>query len=260
MPITRFQSEVLKLLAANRDPDSYLAGGIAINRSPTSKRFSKDIDIFHHAEESVLHSYTADEEVLRKSGYHIEIEKKEGSLIRATLSKGSNALKIEWVRDSAFRFFPVIEDDIFGYRLHDIDLATNKCLALASRNEIRDVIDLVQIDKDILSLGANVWASCAKDPGFSPGLMINQLARNSKIYPESLQSEELASEINTQKLKEQWLDMLDVARELIDALPFEDLGCIYLEQDLPVAHIDLSRIDSYQKHFGSVLGSWPKLV
>ncbi len=32
MPISSFQSEVLRLLAAQRGPDSYIAGGIAINR------------------------------------------------------------------------------------------------------------------------------------------------------------------------------------------------------------------------------------
>ncbi|MBV8508248.1 MAG: hypothetical protein JOZ11_20890 [Alphaproteobacteria bacterium] len=48
MPISNFQSDVLRTLAAQRSPDSYIAGGIAINRE--GPRFSGDIDIFHDSE------------------------------------------------------------------------------------------------------------------------------------------------------------------------------------------------------------------
>jgi hypothetical protein len=45
VPIGKFQSGVLRVLAAQRSPDSYIAGGVAINRE--GPRFSGDIDIFH---------------------------------------------------------------------------------------------------------------------------------------------------------------------------------------------------------------------
>jgi hypothetical protein len=48
VPITKFQSDVLRSLAAYRSPDSYIAGGVAINRE--GPRFSADIDIFHDSE------------------------------------------------------------------------------------------------------------------------------------------------------------------------------------------------------------------
>lgn len=260
MPISKFQSEVLKLIAANRNPDSYIAGGVAINRGKKSLRYSKDVDIFHHAEESVLRSFTHDHDILNASGYKIIVDKKEDSLIRAQISKKGQILRLEWVRDSAFRFFPVVEDPDMGFRLHDVDLATNKCLALAGRNEVRDVLDLVQIHENTLSLTANVWAACGKDPGFSPGLMLNQLSRNSKIYPEDLQSEELSIKVDPVEIKEKWLNMLDTARTQIDVLPPGDLGCIYLDNDAAVKDIDLSKLDTYKKHFGSVLGSWPAVA
>ena len=34
-------------------------------------------------------------------------------------------MKLEWVADSDFRFFPAQPDDLFGYVLHPVDLATN---------------------------------------------------------------------------------------------------------------------------------------
>jgi len=50
-------------------------------------------------------------------------------------------LIVEWARDSAFRFFPLIEHEELGATLHQFDLATNKVLALAGRLEVRDWVD-----------------------------------------------------------------------------------------------------------------------
>ena len=44
--------------------------------------------------------------------------------------------------DSAFRFFPVVQDQLLGWRLHHFDAATNKALTLAARAETRDYIDI----------------------------------------------------------------------------------------------------------------------
>ena len=45
MPISRLQSDILRVIAAQRDPESYVAGGVPINR--TGPRYSADVDIFH---------------------------------------------------------------------------------------------------------------------------------------------------------------------------------------------------------------------
>jgi hypothetical protein len=49
VPLTKLQSHVLRVLAAERSPDSYVAGGVAINRE--GPRFSDDIDIFQDTEQ-----------------------------------------------------------------------------------------------------------------------------------------------------------------------------------------------------------------
>jgi hypothetical protein len=51
----------------------------------------------------------------------------------ATVSRGGEAMRLEWVTDAAFRFFPTQPDELFGYVLHPIDLATNKASAAADR-------------------------------------------------------------------------------------------------------------------------------
>ena len=51
MPLSKIQSEILVLLAAHRNPESYVAGAVPLNRD--GPRYSADIDIFHDREESV---------------------------------------------------------------------------------------------------------------------------------------------------------------------------------------------------------------
>lgn len=63
MPISKFQSDVLRLLAAQRSPDS----GIAINRH--GPRFSGDIDIFHDSIERQESAVKADEAALAAVTY-----------------------------------------------------------------------------------------------------------------------------------------------------------------------------------------------
>ena len=64
MPITAFQKKVLKLIKANRSPDSYVAGGTAIQRAPDSLRFSDDIDFFHDTDKAVTDAFQRNRDIL----------------------------------------------------------------------------------------------------------------------------------------------------------------------------------------------------
>jgi hypothetical protein len=59
MPISEFQRTVMLLLKPNRNPDSFVAGGVAIHRAEDSKRYSNDIDFFHDVDEAVALSERA---------------------------------------------------------------------------------------------------------------------------------------------------------------------------------------------------------
>jgi len=229
MPLTEFQQEVLLLLKAHRNPNSYVAGGIAIHDKPNSSRSSNDIDFFHDTEEAVISSFDADVETMRSQKFEIEILLKQPSFIRAVVSKDQETLKLEWVRDTAFRFFPVIEDPQLGYRLHDVDLAVNKCLALANRNEVRDIIDLIQLHSSVISVAQASFAACGKDPGFNPELILDCMKRNSIIDPHKLAAESLVKEISPTELKREWLKILENTQKSLARLPAADLGCIYLQ-------------------------------
>jgi len=261
VPITEFQREVLALLKLHRNPNSYVAGGIAIHRSDSSTRHSNDIDFFHDTEEAVFTAAKHDRNLLAKNGYSVETVLAQPSFIRAVVSKNNHSLKLEWARDTAFRFFPVIEDELLGYRLHDVDLATNKCLALANRNEVRDIIDLVQIHEETLSLTATCWAACGKDPGFTPALLIDCMRRHSIIRSENLSAESLTIEISAPELKIKWLTLLDTAAMELEGFSAKDLGCLFLNYDETIVHSPLAKeVSQKHRHFGTIGGSWPKLI
>jgi hypothetical protein len=261
MPITAFQKEVLLLLKKNRNPNSYLAGGIAINRAESSSRTSNDIDFFHDTDEAVTSAALMDRKVLKKAGFKVQELIEQPSFIRVIVSKKDQALRLEWVRDTAFRFFPVLEDENLGYRLHDADLAVNKCLALANRNEVRDIVDLIQFDSEVLSLTAICWAACGKDPGFTPKLLTDCMRRNSIIRAEELQAESLVKALSAQELKLQWLELLRGTEAELVALPPKDLGCLYLDSKGHVLKApNPQNIKGKIRHFGSVGGAWPRIV
>ncbi len=69
VPISKFQSDVLRLLAAQRSPDSYIAGGVAINRD--GPRFSSDIDIFRDSETRLESAAKGDTAALTAAGYSV---------------------------------------------------------------------------------------------------------------------------------------------------------------------------------------------
>ena len=45
VPLSNIQTEILRLIAANRDPESYVAGASPLNRD--APRISDDIGVFH---------------------------------------------------------------------------------------------------------------------------------------------------------------------------------------------------------------------
>lgn len=70
VPLTKLQSHVLRVLAAGRSPDSYIAGGAAINRD--GPRFSGDIDIFQDTEQRLETAAQADAKALTDAGLKLK--------------------------------------------------------------------------------------------------------------------------------------------------------------------------------------------
>jgi hypothetical protein len=69
VPLSKIQTDALRLLAAQRDPESYVAGATPLNRD--APRYSGDIDVFHDREERVASAALSDGQTLEAAGYGV---------------------------------------------------------------------------------------------------------------------------------------------------------------------------------------------
>lgn len=259
MPLTKFQQEIASLLAANRTEDSYLAGGAALHIAPNSQRFSNDLDYFHDSTERVASAFELDRTTLRESDFTVTVEMNQRGFIRAVVSKGAAATKVEWAHDSAWRFMPPIKNPEVGVQLHPIDLAVNKILALAGRDEPRDFLDIMYIHQNILPLGALVWAGVGKDPGFTPESLLELIRRRGKYRPEDFNRLHLAQPIELGTLKSLWLEALEQCEAFINSRPAAEAGCLYYSKQRSVFVIPGTG-DDIVPHYGSPGGIIPSFL
>ena len=232
MALTDFQRQVCRLLAGQRiaSGESYVAGGTALSEALSSSRISRDIDLFHDTDVALESSWQRDRELLTAQGWPLRVIRDRPGLVEAEVSNGTHTVVIEWSRDSAFRFFPLVEHDDFGLVLHPFDLATNKVLALAGRLEPRDWIDVILSSERLQPLGYLAWAACGKDPGFGPSAILAHGARSSRYSREELAALAFAgAPPDPVDLSRRWHRELDDARQIVDALPADQVGTCVLD-------------------------------
>jgi len=227
VPLTEFQRGILALLAPSRSPDSYLAGGAALHFTPNSLRYSNDLDFFHDSAVRVTTAWRNDSALLEGAGYEVTVEISQPGFVRAIVGRDGEATRIDWAHDSAWRFMPPVRDPLGGYLLHPIDLAVNKTLALAGRDEVRDFVDIIHVHETVLSLGGLVWAAVGKDPGFTPLSLLELLKRRGRFRPEELARLDLAVPVDLPAFKRTWLGALEEAERFVRSRPPGELGCLY---------------------------------
>jgi len=254
VPLTKLQSHVLRVLATGRSPDSYIAGGVAINRE--GPRFSRDIDIFQDSETRLAEAAEADGRALTAAGLKLSWGKIQSGKREADVDGLGESIQLEWVADSAFRFFPAQRDELFGYVLHPVDLATNKAAAAADRREPRDIVDLVTIHEDILPLGAVICAAVGRFPGQSPEEMLADITRHSRFTAEEFRVLATERPIDVPGIHRRIRSMIEDAERFIGRIPSDAVGFVFLADDEPVQP-DIETLGKYQRHAGALGGVWP---
>jgi hypothetical protein len=268
------------VLASERSPDSYIAGGVALNRE--GPRFSRDIDIFQDSQQRLETAAEADAKALIEAGFKLSWKKIKDGKREAEVAGLGDRMPLEWVADSAFRFFPARRDELFGYVLHPVDLATNKASAAADRREPRDIVDLVTIHENILPLGAVVCAAVGRFPGQSPEEMLADITRHSRFDAEEFRvlatehpiemladitrhsrfdAEEfrvLATEhpIDVPALHRRIRNMIEDAERFISRIPSDAVGFVFMEAGKPVQP-EIEALGRYLRHAGAPGGVWP---
>jgi hypothetical protein len=231
MALTELQRAVCHLLADNRmaSGESYVAVGAALNELIEASRVSRDIDLFHDTAEALEASWKADRRLLEESGFTVAVARERPGLVEAEVGRGHDRVRLEWARDSAFRFFPLQRHQELGLTLHPFDLATNKVLALVGRLEVRDWVDVIASHDAVQPLGFLAWAACGKDPGFGPGAILEHAARSARYSAEEVgRLAFTGTPPDAADLSRRWKAMLDSARAVVSILPAEEVGTCVL--------------------------------
>jgi len=265
MALTKFQYDICRLLAERRRQagESYVAGGAALNFLLKTPRRSQAIDLFHDTTEALVSSWTGDHSLLQKNGCHVQVSRESPSFVEAFVSRNTETVQIQWVRDSAFRFFPLIEDEALGLALHPFDLATNKVLAMAGRLEPRDWIDVINCCQKIQPLGYLIWAACGKDPGFNPHSLLQEIQRGSHYTQDELDTLDFEGPSPCAKqLGEIWHTYLQDTTSIIQSLPEEEQGKAVLTKDGVLCQEigKLFETSDLRYHRGSIRGVWPSVT
>jgi hypothetical protein len=269
MALTDFQRHVCRILAGQRlaSGESDVAGGTALNEALASSRVSRDIDLFHDTASALEASWTRDRAVLTGEGLSVRVLRERPALVEAEVAHHDDSVVVEWTRDSAFRFFPLVQHEDFGLTLHPFDLATNKVLALVGRLEPRDWVDVILCSERLQPLGYLAWAACGKDPGFGPSAILDHAARASRYSTDELAGLAFADgPPDPADLSQRWHQALEAAHATIRALPPADVGACVLSGngDLfrasPAALHDALASGRLLFHRGRIRGAHPRVV
>jgi len=231
------------------------------------RQISRDISLFHDTLEALDATWQADRKLLLSHGYELRSLHERPGFVEAVVSKGPDSILMQWTRDSAFRFFPLVQHEDLGLVLHPFDLATNKVLALVGRLEIRDWIDVITCHEQIQPLGYLAWAACGKDPGFSPLTILEQAGRSGRYTTAELEGLSFEGPFpDLADLLRKWHLMLTEAREIVAILPPEQVGTCVLQRKSNLYRGDPARLtqalaaDDLVFHVGSIRGAYPQIT
>lgn len=214
----------MAVLALNRSRTSYVAGGLVLNRD--WPRVSDDIDVFHDTDEEIVDAARKDIAALKRAGLTARVDVEVYGVVEATVGEYGIETVIQWMSESKRRFLPLVEDDEYGFRLSQADLAVNKVIAASARRKARDFVDLVSIRENWCPLGPLVLAASGKPPFCSPSKIIEEIRRRGLgVWDEEyLSVKGLPEDWTPAVVRKALSESLDQAQAYIEQAPVEALG------------------------------------
>ena len=238
--LTELQARAAKLMAANRSEESYFAGGAVLNEN--TERVSDDLDIFHDDERAIDTLCRKDIQALDDDGLDVFVGIEALGCIEVRIrDEFRRETLIQWMSETRMRYFPLVEDPLWGVRLHRSDLAVNKVVAASSRMQARDTADLLLISRHFCPLGPLFLAASVKLGKVSP-LGIVDRARHRTAGTPNEELEELRMALscgNAGEIKASAFAALDSAEAFLRDLPEPMLGGLPVNTDgIPVDRLE----------------------
>ncbi|MEN8254073.1 MAG: nucleotidyl transferase AbiEii/AbiGii toxin family protein [Verrucomicrobiota bacterium] len=259
MALTTFQRSICRILAPSRkERESYVAGGLALNVLLDAPRLSEDIDLFHDTMEALAFTVGEDCRLLEAAGHAVEFVREAPAFAEANIGKDGESTTIQWVHDSAFRFFPLEENRELGVTMHSFDLATNKVMAMVGRVKPRDWIDVMSCCEKLQPLGFLVWAACGKDPGFNPVSLLQFIKRSTRYTQPELDELDFDGETpDAAELGACWHGHVWDAERIVERLPAEHVGECVLSAEGGLCQALPDDVSELRFHKGRIGGAMP---
>ncbi|HEV3156992.1 MAG TPA: hypothetical protein VGZ00_06550 [Candidatus Baltobacteraceae bacterium] len=253
VPLSELQSHILGVLAKGRNPESYILGGLPSYGDRAG--FAEVSDRFQVHAQGLAAAAEADEKALIEAGCTVSWIHIRENCRSAEIAGLGDTMQLDWHNDSAFRFFQIQRDKVFGYMLHPVDLAVSKASAAAARSP-RDLVDLLSIHENILPLGAILCAAVGRSRDESPEGMLAYIGRFSRFSPDEYSDLGFEDRSDIYDLHHRISNMTEAAERFISEMPSEDVGVVFLAGGIPVQP-DLKAPDYYERYAGTWGGVWP---
>ncbi len=164
--LSPFLRKVLKVFAELEEGRAfYFSGGMALAAFHLQHRVSEDIDLFCPDEALIPITARKFAAALQAHGVAVAVTRSFGSFWEAVLSLQQDAIRVQLVLDTPFHVADFVERD--GLRVHSLpDIAAGKLLALFTRAEARDFVDLFCLVADgHFTMPELIALAKQKDPG-----------------------------------------------------------------------------------------------
>lgn len=171
----------------SRENRFYLTGGAALVGFYLGHRETNDLDLFT-LENEVENGFALAREAARSLGATVEAIQTAPDFRRLLVRRGDEAIVVDLIREYVFQLERE-KREIGGISIDSAEeILANKLCALLSRSEIRDLVDVRELEKAGFSLAEALAVAAKKDAGLTPAQLawvLNQIKFGDEVQPPS---------------------------------------------------------------------------
>ena len=165
--LTASQRDILRALAHRGDRGFFLTGGGVLVGWVLGHRVTDDLDLFTTSDESIAQADNLARSLAHAVRAEVTALQTTPDHRRYLFSRGAESTRIDFVRDRGVQLMDkVIRDGVVMDPVEEI--IANKITTLASRSEIRDVVDLYCLERAGYRIEDHLAHALQKDAGATP--------------------------------------------------------------------------------------------